>query len=848
MLRTCKMLLLASLITSLAGSCIKKNDEVLNTPYTKLDFTSAVETQTFELYSNFLWNIEITDPWLTVTPAKGYGDKQLTVSVAANTDLNARQASFFIVGENTRKEISISQAGESPVLQLDVTKKSIDANGGALSVELTTNLEVAVTSDVSWIQLSTTRTVATQTYSFTVEPNTTLSERSGNVQFKQTDGQLSALLTITQTGETPAVQVAVDTLVIPYTGGQTAFDVTSNIKWEASSNVEWLVPDATKLMETVSCRFVADTNVRVEPRMASITVKASDYPDMSDAVVPVRQEGAPATMVLSNDTLNGVPAAGQTLKVMVEANFDWKADVSQTAEWISNVISTSDAIEIKVNKNEDITPRSTVITLVQNQGDYTKSIIINQLPGKSSLTLPAQSAFKTVAAEGGVLSIPVLTNVTWTAEVSKDWVRVVSTKGIEEETLMLEFDPNPDAEERAALLVVTTTQDSIQSITRILHQAAAEAVLTTSNDTINVTATAGSYTTQVYSNISWAVQSKPEWISSTTIADGSDAYHKTLAFTVAANANTQPRSGKIVLYQIGGTLTATIVVNQAAEEAYVNASVSYTQALDNEGDTFMLSVTSNIQADYYLPDSPSWLQLTNTNTEGRTTTYSFTVQQAVSASSRDTRLQVTNPDRSTVYKSFTVIQKGARISHSDSLALVQFYNNTNGATWRDTYVWNLLLPATTWKGVTLEENPRADGAFHVKRLELSGARLVGTIGDVVIAGVIVSKDPLSVLKYIEVINLSSNSGLVGSLPPSWAEFSFLETLNLADCNLVNSVLGGFNIPKQYGDFSNNLTVLKVNGNLLTGTIPQEVVDHHNFDTWDFDKNIKPQKTGELVLP
>ncbi len=849
MSRTGKMLLLAFLTLTLTGSCIKKNTEVLNTPYTKLEFTSAVESQKFELFSNFLWTIEITDPWITVTPAKGYGDKELSVSVSANTDLNARTSTFFIVGEKTRKEISITQAGEAPVLQLNEKQKSIDANGGKVSVVLTTNVEVAVTSDVDWIQLSQTRTVQSATYSFTVSPNTTLSERVGKVQFKQTDGSLSDLLTVTQTGEVPEVKVSVDSLAVAYEGGDVFFDVLSNIKWSVTEEADWLTAASTKLMETKTVQYTAAANQRVEPRKAELTVKATDYPDMAPARIVVSQLGAPAAMTLSKDTLDSLPAAGAVGKILVEANFVWEVDKSQTAAWVTKVTPATDAVEITVAKNEDITPRSTKVILAQKGGSYTKTIVINQLEGKSAITLPVE--ISVMKAEGGYLAIPVLTNTTWTAEVTRDWVRVVSTKGMELETLTLEFDANPDSKERMALLVVTTQEDSI--VSRILTQAAAAAALTLEKDTVDVSSAAGSHRVEVSSNIKWAVDSRPDWIPSVSVRDGADAFHKTFGFTVDANTAIEPRSGKIVLRQTDAArgitpLTATLVVNQAAAKAYVNASVSYTQPLDNEGDSFQLSVASNIEVTYRIENSPSWIGMTGSSTEGDTATYGFSVQPVTDAASRRVQLQVVGTQQDTVYKTFTVVQRGARIARSDSLALVRFYNNTTGASWKDTYLWNLQLPATTWKGVTLEEAVRA-GAFHVKRLELPNARLLGIIGDAHILGQVIEEDPLTSLTYLEVINLSGNSGLGGSLPASWSQLAFLETLDLSDCNLVNDALaGGTNIPKQYGAALRSLTVFKLKGNLLSGTLPAEVVAHPNFVQWNFDDNIKTQKQGELTLP
>ena len=131
MLRILKRMVLPALALLLSG-CIKPgSDEVLVTPYTTIDFTAGTEAREFTISSNFLWTIEIADTWLAVNPMKGYGDRNVTVTALPNTDLEARQTSFFILGEKTRREITVYQAGEIPVLSLDNTQKTVRAQGDA---------------------------------------------------------------------------------------------------------------------------------------------------------------------------------------------------------------------------------------------------------------------------------------------------------------------------------------------------------------------------------------------------------------------------------------------------------------------------------------------------------------------------------------------------------------------------------------------------------------------------------------------------------------------------------------------------------------------------------------------
>ena len=317
-------------------------------------------------------------------------------------------------------------------------------------------------------------------------------------------------------------------------------------------------------------------------------------------------------------------------------------------------------------------------------------------------------------------------------------------------------------------------------------------------------------------------------------------YDADLAFTVKPNQQTTARSAKIQLSRTGGSLVSDLVINQEAEAVFVNATVDSPQFLDNEGDNFSLTVESNIQIVYGV--NVNWIINTAKTVEGRTTTWEFQVLPVPTTSNRSATLQVLEAGTQQVFKTFTMTQRGARIAQKDSTALIRFHKNMRGDNWRDTHLWNLLLPVDTWHGVTLETAVR-NGALHVKKLELPNGRLEGSVGDGT------EKDPLSQLAYLEAIDLSNNSGVTGWLPVSWKDLENLETINLDNCNLTNFMFFGYNIPPQYGTTLKNLTTFIIRNNLLNGVIPVEITKHPHFEDWNFVENMQPQKgTNRLTLP
>ncbi|WP_084050298.1 leucine-rich repeat domain-containing protein [Aquimarina macrocephali] len=178
------------------------------------------------------------------------------------------------------------------------------------------------------------------------------------------------------------------------------------------------------------------------------------------------------------------------------------------------------------------------------------------------------------------------------------------------------------------------------------------------------------------------------------------------------------------------------------------------------------------------------------------------------------------------------------VSAAEKQALLDLYNATNGANWKNTIVnnkpWDANTPVCDWYGVTV-----ANG--NVIRLKLENNELKGLIPK--------SLQNLTKLNYF---NLNKNK-LTGSIPGELGKLSSLTHIqlkynqlngnipieltnlqNLIVLHLSNNQLRGY-IPKELS-YLKNLKQLVLEHNMLNGSIPKELSNLSNLEHLSLNSN------------
>jgi Leucine-rich repeat (LRR) protein len=179
------------------------------------------------------------------------------------------------------------------------------------------------------------------------------------------------------------------------------------------------------------------------------------------------------------------------------------------------------------------------------------------------------------------------------------------------------------------------------------------------------------------------------------------------------------------------------------------------------------------------------------------------------------------------------------VESSDSLALVDLYDSTDGNNWNNNENWKS-GPVSTWFGVTVDNN-------RVTELDLGYNNLAGTIpssiGDLdSLTSLFLNNNQLTGSIPSEIGNLTkltylslSYNQLTDSIPPGIWGLTNLELLILS----VNQLSGS--IPSDIGNLT-NLEFLHLYDNQFTDTIPSEIYELTNLTNLILSDN---QFTGEI---
>ena len=276
----------------LALSCTKPMETVLSLSDLAANFeaTGSLE-KTVNVTSNYDWTVSCPEAWVSISPAAGSGNGSFKITVAENTSFENRSATVTVKANDKSATVKVSQLALTPSILVSPTAAEVEAAGGTVSVDITSNAPwtITVPSDGSWVTPDAASGQGSKKVTFTVAPNTDFAARSVDVTFTAQDKK--ATVKISQKAPAPTLEVNPSAASVDAEGGPVELTVTSNAPWTITSAEEWItVEPASGQGDAKVILTVAPTEVRAV-RSAVVTVK--ETVTNSEKTVNVSQEALP---------------------------------------------------------------------------------------------------------------------------------------------------------------------------------------------------------------------------------------------------------------------------------------------------------------------------------------------------------------------------------------------------------------------------------------------------------------------------------------------------------------------------------------------------------------------------
>ncbi|MBQ9173772.1 MAG: hypothetical protein IJ161_08605 [Bacteroidales bacterium] len=123
--------------------------------------------------------------WLSEVPTKAMSTHSYTFSASANGSASTREGRIRFKDTESSLEafVSVTQAPSEEGIIVTPSVYEIGAEGGSISVEVSSSVDPKVEISEAWVRLAETKSMTTKTYLFSVDPNSGYASRECRVTF-----------------------------------------------------------------------------------------------------------------------------------------------------------------------------------------------------------------------------------------------------------------------------------------------------------------------------------------------------------------------------------------------------------------------------------------------------------------------------------------------------------------------------------------------------------------------------------------------------------------------------------------------------------------------------------------
>ena len=280
-----------------AGSASKtinisqKQKDALTVTASKFEVGAEGGEVTIEVKANIDFEYAIEESakeWITYQTTRAIKTSTLVFKVAENESEEKRECKIVIKSGEFNETVTIYQAGSTPTIILTKDKFSVPSAANTITVEVKSNVDVAVEmpDNAEWIKESTTRAFSTNTYNFDIEQNESYDNRTAEIKFTNKENNLYEVVTITQM-QRDAIVVADDEYEIGHNGGTLNFEIQTNVNITVYTSHTWIQLTSSRGLEPKSLHFNIASCPNDSGREGKITISGGD----ATQTIKIKQDG-----------------------------------------------------------------------------------------------------------------------------------------------------------------------------------------------------------------------------------------------------------------------------------------------------------------------------------------------------------------------------------------------------------------------------------------------------------------------------------------------------------------------------------------------------------------------------
>ena len=436
-------------------------------------FDAKAGTATMELKSSQKWEASFLNgraTWCTLSAESGKrGTVTITVSVDENTTYDERSASIAFKCNDVTQTLVVVQKQKDAVL-LSSEKLEVPKEGGTVNLTVQHNVDFSVSVDpsaASWMEVLSTKALASGTVTLRIDANEDVSSRSGRVFIQSKAGQEVA--TVYQDGATPALVLTQSSYSLSDEGGEIVVEIKSNVNFEyaVSEGADWIREVETKAMSTHTLYFAVSVNDTYDERTGKI--RFTDKEHGLEEEVSILQKQKDALLLTCNKY--EVSDEGDVITVEIKSNVAFEYTIPEGEDWIAEVKTkglTTHTLQFEIKANGTADERTGKIVFSDKHSGLSEAVTVIQR--QKNVLLLTEREYK-VPVEGATITVEVKSNIEFGYEITEgsEWIAEVKTKGLTTYTLQFAISANPLSVERRGAIVFSDKNTGIEQTVIIIQ-------------------------------------------------------------------------------------------------------------------------------------------------------------------------------------------------------------------------------------------------------------------------------------------------------------------------------------------------------------------------------------------